>query len=98
MIGFYLLSEDVNIFPLTGSAMGGGLLSISGPCFDNFTAIECQFGDGITSNAVFANAIRAYCPIPMQNMFGSMQLTLLGRKESGEVISYPERLFSASEL
>ena len=92
------LADAVNVFPLTESAMGGLLLSISGPCFDDFSSLECDFGGGLTSNAVFANSLRAYCPIPMLNKFGFIPLSISGTKQNtDEQISYPTHSLNASK-
>ncbi len=77
--------------------MGGSLLSISGPCFDDFSTLECDFGDGLTTRAVFATSLRAYCPIPMLNKFGAIQVTLTSREDNGESITYPPHSFVASK-
>lgn len=96
---YFFLSVSADIFPITASALGGTLLTISGPCFDDFSAFECNFGDEAATNAVFAsNSLRAYCPVPMLNRFGPVRLALTGRKLNGQSISYPERSLNASEL
>ena len=79
--------------------MGGGLLSISGPCFDDFTMLECQFGQPeVTTNAVFASPLRAYCPIPMLTMFGSIRLNITGQREDGGIFANTENVYNASKF
>ena len=90
--------DSVNVFPITGGALGGSLLSMSGPCFDKFSSLVCDFGDGQTSSAVFANSLRAYCPIPMLNRFGRLQLAISGRTESGDNVSFPFHSYTASKF
>ena len=77
--------------------MGGSLLAISGPCFNDFATLECDFGDGIKSSAVFASSLRAYCPIPMLNKFGVIPVALSGTKQSGQSVSYPDHSLNASK-
>ena len=69
--------------------MGGSLLALSGPCFSMMTSMTCDFNHGFTSDVVFASPLRAYCAIPLLNLYGAINLTVYGETFEGQRITYP---------
>lgn len=57
------------------NSLGGRLIGISGPCFDANSEVTCQFGN-VSTSAVIANSLRAYCVPPILNDYGIIRLTV----------------------
>ena len=56
--------------------MGGELLTIVGPCFDEDTTVNCTFGLHGQTTGVVSNKLRAYCPVPPISKNGQIDLTV----------------------
>lgn len=57
------------------NSLGGGLIGISGPCYDANSNVACRFGD-VSTRAVIASSLRAYCVPPLLNDYGIITLTV----------------------
>ena len=68
--------------------MGGSLLALSGPCFSSISSMVCDFGHGFVSDIVFASPLRAYCAIPLLDLYGVINLILHGEINDGQHITY----------
>lgn len=68
---------NIQLSVIAESSLGGELVAVSGPCFDDMNStIICQFGDERTTG-VIASPLRAYCVPPIMNHYGSIMLTVL---------------------
>ena len=64
--------------PSYGSMLGGTVLTVSGPCFDNLadtSNIKCKFGDTVIQ-AEIIDTTRAQCILPMLLRTGRIPVAL----------------------
>ena len=78
------------MFPLAANALGGSLLALSGPCFNAMSSLSCDFGYGFRSDAVVASPLRAYCAVPLLNIYGTMYLQFITEDQN---VTYPAQSF-----
>jgi hypothetical protein len=66
--------------PLTGSQLGGELVTVSGLCINNQVGAKCVFTDGaasVTVDAMPINGVKAMCPVPFASFMDSLSLTFI---------------------
>ena len=89
-------AEPLNlvISPIAATCLGGTLVAIAGPCFEDNSNLTCKFGDVITQGVV-ASPLTSYCVTPMLYQFGRMMLQV--SLDGG--VSYPyDANFTLREL
>lgn len=61
---------------VAANSLGGKLIAISGPCFEQKSIVTCQFGD-VSTEGTITSSLRAYCVSPILNEYGIITFTVL---------------------
>ena len=72
------IAGTLAIGPSFGSMLGGTVITVSGPCFDDLadkSHTQCKFGD-IVTKAEIIDSTRARCVLPMLLKTGRVPMTL----------------------
>ena len=69
-------SGSVMISPRFGNMLGGTLVTLSGPCFDETDSIECVFA-GTTTPGVYVSRDSVACITPAMNAIGNVEVSLI---------------------
>ena len=70
-----ILSLALNLSPQLGSMLGGTLVTLRGPCFEQQDIVECIF-DGTSSPGVYVNRDSVVCVSPSMSAIGKVDVTL----------------------
>ena len=72
-----ILSKGLTLFPRYGNVLGGTLVQVFGPCFDEFSNsnITCLFG-GIKVPGIYVNEKTIVCVSPASTTYGRVDFAL----------------------
>ena len=65
----------VAAYPSFGNMLGGTFVILSGPCFDETDAVECDFA-GTTTPGVYVSNHSVACITPALNSVGNVEVSL----------------------
>ena len=91
-----LFLGTIHLLSNSGNVLGGSSVVVTGPCFDNYKKVFCDFEaslGGISPEAVVLDSRRALCVVPQLGSVGrsSFKLTLVNH--TGGIIKSQERNF-----
>ena len=69
------LSLALNLSPQLGSMLGGTLVTLRGPCFEESDVVKCIF-DEISTPGVYVSRESVMCVSPAMNAIGKIDVTL----------------------
>lgn len=70
---FSTFKGPLTISPVVGTSLGGLVVAIAGPCYEDGSNVTCKFGDILTQGVV-ASPLTLYCVTPMIYDFGQILL------------------------
>ena len=68
-------SLALNLSPQLGSMLGGTLVTLRGPCFEQEDIVQCIF-DGTSTPGVYVDRESIMCVSPAMSAIGNVQVTL----------------------
>lgn len=88
----------LNLSPRYGSQLGGTLVTVNGPCFEESYSVECSFA-GVTTPGIYRDRESVVCVSPAMNAIGRVEVTVTVREEAdGEVTFNQSALFQSSKF
>ena len=93
-VSILLVSEaKVHISPVSGQLLGGKLITIVGPCFEETDMdIKCRFGGKVVDGYVDGDNTKAYCVTQPQPKLGEYDFEL--SVDGGATYNYTAKYFA----